>query len=362
MRDDSLLAACAALTLLAIGDASDALDQVTDPLGHVTGIDYDAAFRIVAVRDPNGGTNHYHYDALGRLTNLVDQIGRNSFRAYRADGALLSITDNAGHTVRFEYDDAKNRTALIDPNNNRTEFRYDGLNRLITEVDPLGKMRHFSYDPAGNQTAITDRLNRTRRFEFDALNRPIRETWIQTNAIVRVIETQFDAAGRPVVMEDPDSRHEMSYDPVGRLETISRWLPGETTPFVLRYSYDGNSLPMEIRDNEGVRVSSTYDAASRLARHRWQVPGVPAAEIWIAHNALGDTIGIERFTDSRLTIGSGYGFSRARPDLGAVAAIFESDRQFPWLDQIQALQMKGQLAITPEREDLRPGKGSDLDS
>ncbi|HPA16329.1 MAG TPA: RHS repeat-associated core domain-containing protein [Verrucomicrobiae bacterium] len=328
-----------------------ALDQVTDPLGHVTGIDYDAAFRIVAVRDPNGGTNQYHYDALGRLTNLVDQIGRNSFRAYRADGALMSITDNAGHTVHFEYDNAKNRTALSDPNNNRTEFRYDGLNRLITEVDPLGKARFFSYDAAGNQTAITDRLNRTRRFDFDALNRPVRETWIETNAVVRVIETQFDPAGRPVMMEDPDSRHEMTYDAVGRLETISRWLPGDTAPFVLNYAYDGNSRVTRTWDGEGVTVASTYDPAGRLATRAWSGGGVTPADVALAYNALGDLTNIVRFANGMPSVQTAYEFARGKADLGAQTALFEGE-SLAWLDQIRPLKARGPLAVEPDHAEL----------
>ena len=117
-------------TLLDIDPANGNLRTITKVRGDVGGGDdvvtqltYTAAGLIDTVTDPLGRVADINYDALGRITEIAFAVG---------------TTDQA--TQWFEYDAAGNVTAVVDENSNRSEFQYDGLNRLtrILQPDPDG--------------------------------------------------------------------------------------------------------------------------------------------------------------------------------------------------------------------------------
>ena len=65
-------------------DNNDNLVQVTDALGHVTGIVYDPLNRRSSVTDPAQGVTQYGYDALDHLTSVTDP--RHLVTSYQIDG------------------------------------------------------------------------------------------------------------------------------------------------------------------------------------------------------------------------------------------------------------------------------------
>lgn len=102
---------------------------------------------------PDGSTNTYAYDTLGRLATLTN-----------------SLTGQFG----FSYDTLSRRTALNRPNGVNTSYSYDSLSRLLNVLHQAGTVTldgaGYTYDDAGNRTAKTNYLNNiTEQYTYDPL-------------------------------------------------------------------------------------------------------------------------------------------------------------------------------------------------
>jgi YD repeat-containing protein len=100
---------------------------------------YDAASNRTAFTAPDGSTNTYAYDTLGRLTTPTN-----------------SLTGQFG----FGYDNLGRRTALNRPNGVNTTYGYDSLSRLLNVLHKAGTVTldgaGYTYDNAGNRTVKTN--------------------------------------------------------------------------------------------------------------------------------------------------------------------------------------------------------------
>lgn len=131
------------------GSSQEAVTK-TDVLGHVIEVDrlwsgcscllptvmsYDAAGRLLSVRDPQGNQTTYTYDDAGRRLTMTDPdmggfANLGWTYAYDNDGNLLSQTDPKGQTITMSYDEL-NRITLEDlppagPGEEDEVFYYDG--------------------------------------------------------------------------------------------------------------------------------------------------------------------------------------------------------------------------------------------
>lgn len=335
-------------------DSEGRLTAVTNALGQATRFEYDAASRLVARIDPDGGTNRFAYDALGRLTNIVDQIGRATARAYRADGAMTSIRQADGTTIGFEYDTTRRRTAVIDPAGNRTEFRYDSNGRVTSEIDPLGKRTEYFYDPTGDLVRVVDRLYRTRRFDYDPLGRITRETWIQTNAVVKTLDMAYDSRGNLTSAADESTALAFAYDDRNRPITASTRI-GADPPFILNYAYDGAHRRTAVTDQAGVYVEALTDPRGLVQRLVWGGGGLAPARVDMTHNAAGDMTGMARYADADGLVPAGttgITFGRGRKDIGFGAAAYNAGGDESLLDSFKTTDALGPLAVEPDSEEL----------
>jgi RHS repeat-associated protein len=112
---------------------------------------YDAASNRTSFTAPDGSTNMYAYDTLGRLSTLTN-----------------SLTGQFG----FSYDSLSRRTALNRPNGVNTSYGYDSLSRLLNVLHKAGTVTldgaGYTYDNAGNRTAKTNYLNNiTEQYTYD---------------------------------------------------------------------------------------------------------------------------------------------------------------------------------------------------
>ncbi|MFN7849134.1 MAG: hypothetical protein ACK5NV_04360, partial [Burkholderiales bacterium] len=77
-----------------LGNATDQPTQLTDALGQVTQIDYDAAGRIRRILDPRGNAlETWEYDDGDRPTKRTDALGQTDTWAYNSAGQLTSQTN-----------------------------------------------------------------------------------------------------------------------------------------------------------------------------------------------------------------------------------------------------------------------------
>jgi RHS repeat-associated protein len=228
-------------------DALGDLVTITDPLNRTTTRFVDDAGRLLAVTDPSGRRTRYEYDALNRLTK---------------------VTDPRGGTTQFQYDPNGNLRFLTDARNKVTEYTYDTADRVATRKDPLLRQESYQYDGLDNLTERTDRQGQVATFTYDAL---------QCRTVAR-----FSAAG-PVTSLSYDAAHRLtqvqhSADGTTNVHTVTRVYDGldrltqetQQTPThqrALAYGYDPASRRTSVNFlPAGPLTSLTYDTASRLTR------------------------------------------------------------------------------------------------
>lgn len=155
---------------------------------------------------PDGSTNTYNYDGLGRLTDIT-----NSW---------------AGH-FGFGYDTLSRRTQMTRPNGVATGYNYDNLSRLLSVLHGTGPNPPdgfgYGYDNAGNRTSKKNlQTGVDEAYGYDALyqlkqvtqtdktaqnhrNRPTWD-WLPTNPkqtnCVYAVDMSLEAGGVPVSDND----------------------------------------------------------------------------------------------------------------------------------------------------------------
>ena len=249
----------------------------------------DAKGRIVAITDPNGGTQAYAYDGNGDLVEHVDATGASSRYAYDRRHGLIEAYDARGvRSMRNDYDDQ---------------------GRLVSITDAEGHTITYGRTPGVDEEVVTDRLGRQSRYAYDAqgnVTRAERVVTIEGTPVLAVSTWEYDADGNETVRVDPDGlRREATFDnlvptrvafdpaganlvstyvfdarrllgsatdPSGKTATFaydangnptSASIPGAGT---LTFVHDANGLPIERRNAMGTKVVSTRDAHGRVVR------------------------------------------------------------------------------------------------
>ena len=145
------------------------LQQLTDPMGRVTGWTYNAAGQLTKKTYPGTGAApskevNYTYDQAGRLKDMTDALSQKTTWKYFKDGSLkrveYSASVNATANVSYTYDSLYMRPASMTDGTGTTSYAYNSVPTSPT----LGAGRLASIDgPLANDTlAYTyDQLGRT---------------------------------------------------------------------------------------------------------------------------------------------------------------------------------------------------------
>lgn len=244
--------------------------SVTDPAGATTGVGYELAHRVTVTagsdNDSLSGSNEpasfsEYYDAAGRLAAATDTNGGITQYRYDAWDQLVSVTDPAGSEIAFDYDSDGNLTSLTDEAGNATAYVYDEAGNLTRRTDPAGAVDEYSYDEAGRLVAYTDRRGIRTTYHYDTLSRLIRVVYGVTadGEPESAISYAYDASGRLIQVEDTAyGTVTLAYDDLGRLVSET------TAAGEVAYSYDtaGRRTAMTLPD--GTETTYDYDDAGRL--------------------------------------------------------------------------------------------------
>ncbi|MBF8262782.1 MAG: hypothetical protein HW387_447 [Parachlamydiales bacterium] len=273
------------------GDSHDALsiDATGRPSGsgfYAKRFQYDAAHHLVEETEDDGPTIRYQYQPgthllVQKLTLCVEGVRIREFFHYDDDHFLIekSIDDGSmpdeshlqgvleRRITRFDidpdtglvravselyYDPFEQREKQI----RRCEIAYSLQNQIVAEkvFDAHGTERftiRMRYDDGGRLIGQTHPMGEEDTFLYDAMGRCLEEKHLGSNSIThrydgagrrigsvseRVIETVFDAKGRPLSQTDSTKpRIDQSYDAFGRC-TETRCQNGPT----IRFGYDAS--------------------------------------------------------------------------------------------------------------------------
>jgi RHS repeat-associated protein len=233
--------------------------SITDPLGRVTTLRFNASGYIVGKTDPFGQTSQIGRDLTTNLpTSHVGPCGcPEGTRTFDSRGNPTETTDRAGRTVRLEYDPVTNKiTKVTNKGGQITTFVYDQRGNLLSTTNALNETTSFTYNASGLVTSVTDPLGHTSRVEYDAQG----NISAQIDPLNNRTTFEYDAIGRPTAVVDPlGHRLTSTYDALGRV--LTRTSPDGA---LTRFEYDADGNRTGVIDPLNHRWTLVYDGKGRL--------------------------------------------------------------------------------------------------
>jgi len=341
--------------------------QVTDPLGKVTSISYDALNRVkqkmlpvpatgvarptvnliydgldqaVTVSDPRSLATNYTIDGLGNQSNLSSPDAGITGRTYDSLGNVLTSTDARGKVTTYTYDVLNRLTGMSFSSGTSTMFEYDGgsagapnaIGRLTRMTDESGQTG-YSYDQMGRvvskvQSTVSaiGAVNRTVSYAYGGDGKLVSVTYPSGNRI----DYSYDRAGRisNLTLHPSDSnggtdggtaivlQDQISYAPFG---AVLGWVWGNNSQmapnvYARTFDLDGRitSYPLgnPVAGTAGVLRTVSYDAASRITSmtHRGSTGAVQYDQNF-AYDGLGRLVTFSGSSSSHI-----HGRSRTPPN------------------------------------------------
>ena len=288
-------------------DAADRLIRVRDPLTGVSSNGYDRAGRLLWTGDPLGNVVSNCYDSNGNVVVRYDAASVPITNRYDELNRLLSSTDVQGNSVsnrynevgwlsatwdqehkatefehdalgrvtverreglehRFEYDAAGNRTAYVNPRIARMDFSYDKMNRLLTESNDHGLVRRMVYDPGGNLRQKITANGHTNFMAYNALNQLTNRT-----SGADIVSFWYDPSGNLTNMVDSLGTTRQTFDAMNRLVQVVDAF-GQTVSN--QYNLAGQRT--QIVYPGGKAEAFAYDGAARLTNVQASAFGLSA--------------------------------------------------------------------------------------
>ena len=302
----------------------------TDPLGRVTTYTYNGFNEVLTNKDPLGITTTNVYDANGNKTSTsrpltgtpqsamtsyqydpnhpgdvvaaIDPNGNTSKYAYDSYGNLVSMTDPLGNQTTSAFDVVGEKTSQVTPKGNitggnpasyRTSVTYTAFGDTASVTDPLGHKTTHQYDGNRNLVSTSDADARTTAYTYDADN----ELTQTTRADGSILRAGFDGNGNIVTQTNGlGNPTTYSYDPLNRMSSVTDSLGRKTA-----YSYDGIGNRTGLTDPSGRTTSFARDAANQLTGITYSDGSTP--NVSLSYDAAGRRLGM---TDGSGNTSYGY--------------------------------------------------------
>ncbi|GIV20399.1 MAG: hypothetical protein KatS3mg023_2150 [Armatimonadota bacterium] len=204
---------------------------------------YDAAYRVVGVRDGKGNLTSFTYNARGDLTQITYPGGDTMrFVLYDSAGRLLQRIDGRNIVTNYTYND---------PEGLLTEMRYEQNGQVIGTVS-------FTYDSDGRRASMTDSIGVT-TYSYDHLGNPLSVSVTYTGLPTRTIAYSYYPDGSRASMGTPAGTYSYTYDAAGRLVGLS------AVGWIVSWSYAPNGWLLTQTVN-GATTSYEYNARGFLTR------------------------------------------------------------------------------------------------
>ena len=292
-------------TLMEYTDPSNSLTKVTDPLGNVTRMTYDASGRVLTITrvtntllgtgpvttyaysasttgcpsgtvgattstNPNSHTTRYCYDRLGRVTRTFDPLGNATSTTFTPNSDPDVATTPAGLVTDNDYNGDNEPIAVTEPDGVTATTSYGDATHpdLPTTATVAGTSTSYVYTSQGNICSVSadavppatctgiGTQQTTMAYNGDGTISSVED------AAGRITNYTYDAVGNLTAVDQPSPRGDesMSWDGLSRLATYTDG-KGQTSTM----TYDVMDRLVSVAHTGGPTLSYTYDAAGRLA-------------------------------------------------------------------------------------------------
>jgi RHS repeat-associated protein/uncharacterized repeat protein (TIGR02543 family) len=233
-------------------DANGNLTQITDPLGRIRQVQYDALNQPVRQLE-------LHPTIIGSTGGQIDTT-------YDSLGQVISITDPRNLTTSYSKDSLGNLSQQTSPDTGTTLTDHDAAGNLITRTDARGKTATYSYDSLNRVSQIADDDD-TVRYTWDSCTNGIgRLCSVSTNA--STVSYRYDAHGRITQKTQTAGAIALavshSYNAAGqRIQTVT---PGGQT---LDYQWTAGRLTAILVNGQPLLTQIGYEPDGQINGWAW---------------------------------------------------------------------------------------------
>ncbi|CAK8723981.1 hypothetical protein GMJAKD_13445 [Candidatus Electrothrix aarhusensis] len=247
-------------------DAAGRLIEIRDGQGRALQFSYDSSDRLNRITEPVSGVFlEYAYNASGLLKSVSDPIGRQVSLSYDTDRRLTSITDPYEHTISFTWNDQDQiLTGTSSEGYQLFANTFDAQGRVVAQDDglPDNKEATLTYDetqPDRIITAVTDRNGAATKYTFDSQYRMLEKIDQLGNASAVY---SYDAKGNRTQAVDANGHgSSFAYDAEGNMISVT-----DADGKVTAMSYDANNSLTQLTDALGKTSSFSYDSQGRITQ------------------------------------------------------------------------------------------------
>jgi len=246
------------------GPTAGTYNTMTDPLGHVVTLSYDASRNLSQVTYPTlNGTSYsvtLGYDAQQDVTSIKNMRGSTSTFSYNsADKSLAWEKDNLGNQTSFSY--GSTATTITDPNGHNTVHTYTS-GRLSQVTDALGYSEAYSYDTANNVTQKQDRRGYYWNSTYDGMG----NTLTAKDPYGNTTTYTYNAHNKPLTVTLPLGRSAAgTYDTADNLTQVQQKDAAGNVAATTTYTIGSYGLVSDKYNPYNHHTGYTYDANGYLA-------------------------------------------------------------------------------------------------
>lgn len=223
----------------------DRLGRITGKVETVGGVEttyayeYDAAGRLIEVRENGTVMDTYSYDANGNRLSHNGTIGTYDAQerlvsygdynyTYTPDGELESKTNTAtGETIQYTYDAYNNLRQVMLPGGTKIEYVIDAQNRRIGKKVDGTLVQGFLYGDHLNPVAELDENGNVESIFVYASRLNVPDYMIRDGRVYRIVSDHLGSIRLVIDSESGDVVQEMEYSAFGRVtkDTNPRFQP-----------------------------------------------------------------------------------------------------------------------------------------
>ncbi|MCP3996209.1 MAG: hypothetical protein GY722_14285, partial [bacterium] len=260
-------------------------EVITNRLGHVRVLEYDARGNVLREVDENQKVTVREYDSEDNLTKETDPLLHTTEYVYDANNDLRRIVDPENHETNFTYNSLGQTLTIADPRDKVTENRYDARGNLEYTKDPGGGETVYTYYPKGDFESVTDAEQSLTAYEYDSFGRQTRVTDALGHITIATYDSNGNRETEATTRTIADGTTEtlvtrFIYDDLDRLTETIR--PDGTS---IKTSYDSLGKVAETTDPRGRSTLYHYDAMGRLVRTEYE-DGTTEERIYDAEGRL----------------------------------------------------------------------------